>query len=287
MQNILSPILYLSGDPKRKDIKILYDYSNSIFDKFLIKHLDMSFMYESEYIRTRGMFCYDIYWNNDPVQYTSNASFYKSEHILDMIFFHESPDPALKKEDKFLLQNRLGDSFKIYTNESLKSEWSIDNGKYIPYGIPKVKIDFDQPRKSVVLLNPNNAKSVDILYSYVKKYFPDAGIINIDQNISYEKIISTLKEYNICISIKKTFDSLIALSCGCDVLSSSVPEEEGIINIDDFNKIHLIIESTLKIRNVDKIKDRISFLAKKYDLVKFQDEIYDTIINRIKEPLLL
>jgi len=37
MQNILSPILYLSGDPKRKDIKILYDYSNSIFDKFLIK----------------------------------------------------------------------------------------------------------------------------------------------------------------------------------------------------------------------------------------------------------
>jgi len=287
MQNILSPVLSLSGKSPKKDLKILYDHSDTLFDKFLKEYLDISLMYESEYVRTRGMFFYDIYWNNNPVQYISNAELYKNEHILDMVFFHELPEASLKKEDKFLLQNRLRDSLIIYMNKSLKNEWSIGNGKHIAYGIPEQEIDLGHPRKSVVVLNPNGAKSIEFLYSHIKQYFSDTTILSIDKHTSYNDITNILKQHDVCVSIKKSFDSMVALSCGCDVLSSSVLEEDGIKNIDDFNKIHLEIELVLKSRNKDKIKERTNNLIKKYDLVKFQNEIYNTIIDRIRRPFVL
>jgi hypothetical protein len=286
MQNIIHQLFSLASS-NTKDISILYDYSDNIFDKFVTQYLDMAFVYNDNHKNTRELFSYDIYWNNNPVEYIGNLDKYKNDHIQDIVLFHEFPDNALKKEDKFLLQNRLRDSLKIYTNPSFKNVWSINNGHYIPYGLPYIKTDLSLTRKSLVVLNADNSKAGEFLYSHIKQDFPDASILQNISTMSYDGITDVLQEHNVCISFKKSFDSLVALSCGCDVLSSSLIEEEGVVHIEDFNKINLMIGSVLKARNVEIIKKRIEDLIKKYDLEVFQNEIYNTIRNRIRKPFIL
>lgn len=286
MQNIIHQVFSLSSN-NSKDINILYNYSHSIFDKFVTEYLDMSFLHKDTHRKAREIFSYDIYWDNSPVDYISNLETYKNDHILDIILFHEFPENALKKEDKFLLQNRLRDSLKIYTNSSFKNAWSINNGQYIQYGLPDVAVNMELPRKSIILLNTDNGRSGEFLYSHIKQYFPDAMILQDISNISYGDITSLLQQYNVCVSFKKSFDSLVALSCGCDVLSSSMVEEDGVVNIEDFNKINLMIEASIKTRDIRIIKERIANLIKKYDLEVFQKEIYNTIRSRIRKPFIL
>jgi len=286
MQNIIHSLVSLSSKDTR-DINVLYDNRNSIFDKFVIKYLDLSFVNKEAYSSTREILSYDIYWNNSPVEHISNLHEYKSQHISDIVFFHEYPEAMLKKEDKFLLQNRLQGSLQIYTNESFKAEWSINNGRYISYGIPDTKTDLAQLRKSVVLISTDIGKSGELLYSHIKYHFPDATLIQNISDMSYDDIVNVLKEHYVCITFKKPFDSLVALSCGCDVLSSSLLSENGLIHIEDFNKIHLMIESSLRDRKNEIIEQRISDLIKKYDLEIFQNEIYNTIRNKIRKPFIL
>ena len=287
IQNIIRPLLSLSsGDTK--DINVLYDYGNSIFDKFISKYLDMSLIYKDTYPVTREILSYDIYWDNHPVEYITNINFYKNQHILDIVFFHEYPEAMLKKEDKFLLQNRLRDSLVIYTNELFKQEWSIYDGKYIQYGIPDVNVDLEHPRKSILLMNlDTSGRSGELLYTHIKNQFPDATTIKNISDMSYDNITETLKQYSVCITLKKPFDSLVALSCGCDVLSSSSLSEDGVVYIEDFNKINLMIKSALENRNTKIIEERINNLIKKYDLEVFQNEIYNTIRNRMRKPFIL
>ena len=286
MQNIIHPLIPLSSKDTR-DINVLYDYKNSIFDKFIKQYLNVSFTHKETYSSTREILSYDIYWDNNPVEYIGNLHEYKSQHISDMVFFHEYPEAVLKKEDKFLLQNRLQESLQIYTNESFKGSWSIQNGRYIPYGIPNTKTDLSEPRKSIVLIGIDSGKSGELLYSHIKNQFPDAGIINDISNMSYDNITDILKEHHVCITFRKSFDSLVALSCGCDVLSSSYLSENGIVQIEDFNKINLMIESSLRGRDNKIVKQRVSDLIKKYDLEIFQNEIYNTIRKRIRKPFIL
>jgi hypothetical protein len=286
MQNIIHPLVPLSSR-ETKDINVLYDYRNSMFDKFVLEYLDVSLIHKEAYSSTREILSYDIYWDNSPVEYISSLDEYKSQHISDIVFFHEYPEVVLKKEDKFLLQNRLKGSLQIYTNESFKSGWSIHNGRYIPYGIPDTKIDLTQTRKSIVLIGMDSGKSGELLYSHIKNHFPDASIIQNISSMSYEDIVNILKQHSVCVTFRKSFDSLVALSCGCDVLSSSLLSENGIVHIEDFNKIHLMIESSLRDRNNEIVKQRVSDLIKKYDLGIFQNEIYNTIRNRIRKPFIL
>jgi hypothetical protein len=286
MQNIIRPLVSLSNRDIR-DINVLYDYTNSIFDKFVSQYLDISFVHKEVYSSTREILSYDIYWDNNPVEYISNLHEYKSQHISDIVFFHEYPEAVLKKEDKFLLQNRLQGSLQIYTNESFKGSWSIQNGRHIPYGIPNAKIDLAQPRKSIVLMSIGGGKSGELLYSHIKSHFPDATIIQNISNMSYDDIANILQQHYVCVTFRKSFDCLVALSCGCDVLSSSSLSENGIVHIEDFNKIHLMIESCLRDRNNEIVKQRISDLIKKYDLEIFQNEIYNTIRDRIRKPFIL
>jgi hypothetical protein len=287
MQNIIRPLLSLSsGDTK--DINILYDYRNSIFDKFTSKYLDMSLIHKDTYPVTREILSYDIYWDNNPVEYITNINSYKNQHLLDIVFFHEYPEAMLKKEDKFLLQNRLRDSLVIYTNELFKQEWSIYDGKYIQYGIPDVCVDLERPRKSILLMNlDTSSRSGELLYSHIKNQFPDATMLQNISDMSYDNIISILNQHSVCVTLKKPFDSLVALSCGCDVLSSCSLSEDGIVYIEDFNKINLMIGSVLENRNTKIIEERINNLIKKYDLEVFQNEIYNTIRNRMRKPFIL
>jgi hypothetical protein len=286
IQNIVHPLFSLSSQDTR-DISVLYDHRNSMFDKFIEKYIDISLTHKNSYEIIQKILSYDVYWDNNPVEYISNYHTYKDQHILDIVFFHDWPENVLKKEDKFILQNRLQNSLQIYTNESFKNEWTINNGKYIPYGIPDTRISLEQPRKSVVLINTDNGRSGEILYSHIKQYFPDAGMMHDISVMSYDNIIDSLREFSICITLKKSFDSLIALSCGCDVLSSSFLSENGVTHIEDFNQIHIMIESALNSRNLEIIKQRTRDLIKKYDLEIFQSEIYNTIRNRIRKPFIL
>jgi hypothetical protein len=287
IQNIIQPLLSLSSKDT-KNINVLYDYRNSVFDKFISKYLEMSLIHKDTYPVTREILSYDIYWDNNPVEYITNINSYKNQHMLDIVFFHEYPEAVLKKEDKFLLQNRLQDSLVIYTNKLFKQEWAIYDGKYIPYGIPDVKVDLERPRKSIVLMNiDNGSRSGELLYAHIKHQFPDATMIQSISDMSYDNITDILSQHTVCITLKKSFDSLVALSCGCDVLSSSLLSEDGIVYIEDFNKINLMIDSALKNRNTKIVEERISNLIKKYDLEIFQNEIYNTIRNRMRKPFIL
>jgi len=286
IQNIIHQLFSLSTNDT-ENINILYDYSNSIFDKFIIQYMGMSFIDKKIHNSMRELLSYDIYWNNNPVEYISDIDKYKNDHLSDIVFFHEFPENNLKKEDKFLLQNRLRGSFKIYTNMSFKNSWSINDGRYIKYCIPDMKTNIESERKSVVILNMNNDKSGEFLYSHIKQQFSDTTILQDISKMSYNDITNVLQQHNICISFKKSFDSLVALSCGCEVLSSSMIEEEGITHIEDFNNINSMIGSVLKTRNAEIIKKRIDSLIKKYDLEIFQNELYDTIKKRIRKPFIL
>lgn len=285
-QNIIHPVLSLLD--KNSLLYIITDSSSSIFDKALEtcqKLVILPQQNASPYVS------YDALFSTDPTTHTTNISAYKDEHIRDIVYFRDIANNQIKKEDKFLIQNKLSKTNKILRNSAIQSSWHIkDNQEYIEYGIPRIEIKNISVKKSILFINTSNSKTIDVIYQDIKRHIPDADILGDITRMKYQDIADKLQQYKLCFDIEDSYNILAAVSNGCRVLSTKKIE-----HCDSF-----LLDSIFNIENLlDLIKDELSSYSQYdwqnaskevtsyYDFEIFEAKLYDCFIETLRKPFLL
>lgn len=281
--NILESV-YHKIDPNRIS-NILYDWNNTLFDLIFCGNPDLHINDQQN-----PNIGYVAYWTNNPISYTSIADNIKSLHVHDIIYYRDSPSANIKKEDKFLLQNKFVRSTQVCRNSDIGSLWTINNVLPLEYGVPDMsdRIDYTQNRDgSVVIINTQKLKSINILYKYIQQYWPNATMIENIPDTGLDGIIDIIKNYKICIAAEDSYNIVFGAAAGCVVLSNKhidgVPYHEFI----DVPSLLDGINSNIKTYDNDIRQNIATNLIKHYDIAIFYDHVKQYILSCISNPVIL
>lgn len=283
--NILKPFVSLSSD--NPVVHVLYEKSGSILDQAISYCDNISTIFNQQNI---DFLSNDIYFTTNPIAYSSYVGHIKQKHMHDLVYFlHKSPND-IKKEDKFLVQDKLSKSKKIVKDNAIKNDWHIkDNASVLDIGIPIVNSN-NVRNKSLMVLNTHNNRTIDAIYKDLKQYLPDAGILSNITNLSYPEISSILQEYCICLELQDNYNIGVAVANGCRVITNRNSEFNDYVFISEFNDINLLkedIKNQLKnFENYDN-KNAIKDIDIKYNFDTFNKKIYAMILDIMREPVLL
>lgn len=279
VSNILEPIFsYINNTPPN----VLYDFDNSLFDTVFCANPHLHVYTQLSLVNS-----YCTYWTNNPVSYTSNIDMIRKLHIQDMIYFRDLPSANIKKEDKFLIQNRIENSCKLYQNTSVKHSWTINGGCELGYGVPVFLTDNspDYRDSSVVIINTQNLKSINLLHQHIKQYWPDTHIINDLPSSNIYDIASILQKYKVCIAPEDNYNILIGLSSGCITLSNKhIDHCEYVPFIDLPSLLENINASISNYRKYNPLNN-IDIISRLYNIDKFYDSILAYIKTHILNPI--
>lgn len=276
VSNILEPIFsHINNTPP----SVLYDFNNSLFDAVFCANPNLHV-----YTQLSQVNSYCAYWTNNPVSYTSDIDLIRKLHIQDMIYFRDLPSANIKKEDKFLIQNRIESSCKLYQNTSVKNGWTINSGYELRYGVPIFLTNHspDSRDSSVVVINTQNLKSINLLYQHIKQYWPDAQIINNLPSSNIYDVANILQKYKVCIAPEDNYNILMGLSSGCITLSNKhIDHCEYVLFIDLPSLLENINTSINNYAKYDPLNN-IDIISRFYSI----DIFYDSILTYIKTHIL-
>lgn len=252
---------------------VIYEPCHSLFDK-VWEDINANF-YNN--VILDGI--YDTYISNNFLKYSTQRSMIVQQlHISDIVFIHEELGPKFKKEDKIILNNNLNDSYKILIHKKLLESWGFLTNKtqIIEYGIHKTNIKLNNKKKSIVVLNLNKNKEIDILYQHIKNIYTDAEIIMDLNNKSWDDIYQILSSYKICIDEKSIYNQLVASYCNCIIVTPNIQFDNNIIgyfNINNFNQISYVIEKILSSYDTYNFNNQNKYLKTNYSFEKFKENI--------------
>lgn len=276
----------ISNISQSKNLNILYVKSNTFFD-VLLAQIDNICLTELSKVEENVLysFSYDFFISNNPIEYSDLLPTIKSFHLKDIVLFHSLPDSSIKKEDKFLIRQTFKNSKTISTKDTIKNSWEIPNSIVIKYGIPKrdsLNIS-SQKKKSVILLNLENSRSIDMLYHHIKNYIPDIDMIKDINNYSLEQLYNFLSQYKICIDIKSEINCLISLYCGCKTVSSANVLESGALVLNDYNNIVEILNKEIESYSLEESLQNQKTILEKYNFEVFNNSFLSIFNDLIKE----
>lgn len=281
--NILESVYHKLDDDRI--INLLYDWNNTIFDLVFLGnpyvHIDH---------KPNPNIGYVAYWTSNPIAYTSIADNIKSLHIHDIIYYRDNPGANIKKEDKFLLQNKFVRSTQICRNSNIGSLWTINNIIPLEYGVPDLtnQIDYSKPRGgSVVVMNTQKLKSINILYKYIQQYWPNAVMIEDIPNTGLQGIVDTIKNYKVCIAAEDSYNILFGVAAGCAVLSNKSIGNVPCYEFIDMPSLLEGINSSIKTYDSDHIQQLIPELLQQYNLNVFYTHIKQYVLSCISNPVIL
>jgi len=283
MQNILKPIFTITEHGNGVPVYVSYDYNNSIFDKSLEKCEKLLIVPDSAL--NHLLIGYDIYWTNNPSMYASNKNHIKHLCINDLIYYRHTAAHDVKKEDKFLIQNNLASSYKIFRNLSIKNSWHInEESPIVEYGIPLPKQISNKNRKSVLFVNYQNNHIVNTLYKNLIHTWPDAGMLNSINELSYDNLCSIAQQYCVLVDFQDDYNVLFGMINGCSVISSHNLEKCDHTVLYDLNQLTSIISQQLEIYKNKDIDKQIENINTNYSFEKFNQEILSHIYHIIRKP---
>ena len=276
----------ISNTSKYKNFNILYTKSNTLFD-MLLSQIDGICLTEISKLPENILcsFSYDFFLSNNSIDYSDLLPTIKNFHLKDIVLFHSFPDSSIKKEDKFLIRQTFKNSKTISVKEDIRNSWEIPNSEVIKYGIPKSdRLDISSPiKKSVILLNLEQSRSIDMLYHHIKNYIPNVDMIKDISNSSLEEIYSVLSQYKVCIDIKSEINCLIAIYCGCKTISSANMFESGALVLDDYNNIVEILTKEIESYSLEKSLENQNTILEKYNFQTFNNSFLSIFNDLIKE----
>lgn len=283
--NIIKPIISLSSDSPV--IHVLYEKSGSMIDN-IIAGCDGLCLIPNQ--KDVDLLSYDLYLTTNPIFYSSYIVNVKQRHIHDLVYFmHDSPSDV-KKEDKFLIQDKLSKSNKICKDNNIKTDWHIrDTTPILEYGIPEAMLS-DKQKKSVVVLNTHNNKTIEMIYRDIKHHWPDSLMLSDISDLSYDEIYSILQEYCICIELQDNYNIGVAIANGCRVITNRTSEFNDYTFVSKFNDISNILQNIKDQLNYYENYDNLKAsrdITKKYSFSEFSKNIYSIIIDTIRKPVLL
>jgi hypothetical protein len=269
-----------------KHINILYSPTKNTFD-LLINLLDVN-LYQTN--NTLQNYYYDLFWSNNFLEHTQQTkSLASQEHLIDIVWFHNSPPVKFKKEDIALVKNQLHDTKKIFSDTQILKSWGCEideNHIVIPYGIPVFENLNDMSKtESILVMNPNNSQEINNLYQHIKNEFPTTQIINGLQHIdSMQTLYGIISKYKICIDIYNPLNVLISQYLGCKTITSTShsPEIKGITQLFDYSNINAVLHSIIDDElSKEDILHNQSLIQSHYNFNSFHNST-NTLLQKIK-----
>lgn len=278
-----------------KDTNVVYNPLRQIFDKILYK-LDLHFFvfnnnYNSKSSNCLGLpqdyidlYSYDLVIHNDIVSFSQN-NLSRTLHANSIIFEHNHKNPKLKREDIYILNNKLRNVKKVFFDHKKISEWNQQNSILIPYGIPLNVFsntkDFDERKDIVVYCDKKN-----IMGKQLTAYLQDQFSIDlIDENrygsLSLEETAEELNNFKVLINLTSDqVTSLAATACGTNVLDLNQTESPGIINHDSIELIIKTLKEKTQPLDMNKVND---YLTKNHNFETFKKQLEHIIYQTSKK----
>lgn len=216
------------------------------------KNLFYSLLSNTDYIH------YDIITNteqpfsciahDDALAFSQHASsLYLQYHVNGLVFFHQEPPKALKKEDKHILSNKLNNTTKVFFSKSIQNSWGLpqDNDSYvIPYGY---NIDHrPDTNGDVLVLNFSKNQIITNLYKHIKNIFNNTSMLtNID---NYHNMINYIKNYRVVISMENTYDT-ICCAANTAYVFTNVQSESPFSNIYIISDTNTMVSQIAEVLN--------------------------------------
>jgi hypothetical protein len=284
--NYSNPIYNTAYKYINEHINILYSPTKNTFD-LLTNLLDVN-LYQTN--STLQNYYYDLFWSNNFLEHTQQTKTLASrEHLIDIVWFHNSPPVKFKKEDIALVKNQLHDTKKIFPDTQTLKAWGCDiNEKniVIQYGIPIFEnLNNINKTESILVMNTNNSQEINNLYQHIKNEFPAAQIINGLQHIdSIQTLYDIISKYKVCIDIYNPLNILISQYLGCKAITSTShsPEIKGITQLFDYSNVNKVLHSIINDElSKEDISHNQSLIQFTYDFNSFHNSV-KTLLQKIK-----
>lgn len=195
-----------------------------------------------------------------------------------------------KKEDKFLIQNKIKNHTKVFFNEETYKGFCKEDTKCfnLKLGVPTDIFCVTQPidtRKDICLIE--NTPINNNIKSAIDKTNKICDIIDINYNT---QILSEIfNHYKVCIDLGENYlmNLLCAAACGCKCITSSsysnVPPVIQTITADNsfIQNIDMLLDSDINIDN------NIDYIKQNYDFSNFIEKIHNIISHTSHEVFTL
>jgi hypothetical protein len=211
--------------------------------------------------------------NDDPIGFSQKVSSLQLQyHTQALLFIHNNPPAALKKEDKYILSQKLNNTTKVFFDENIKKSWGLSDKDChtIPYGVESKN---PIKTKDIVVLNPTNNSNIIKIYQYIKNLNNNVDLLT--SPIDYNSCIDLIGQYKIAICLDNSYDALLCSALRCRVISNIDLDNKfhSTCKITDYNHIMQTISKFLDRNDTDDIDKTIEHINLFYKLDIFMDSI--------------
>jgi hypothetical protein len=254
---------------------VFYDSNLDLYYSFISQHSKFNFI-------TQKNQPYVAYINDNVIDVSQKInSIYLQNHVDTILLFHNSPPSLLKKEDKYILNSKIKNAYKIFFSTTIENEWGLSNRCYtFPYG---VKTTINDATKNVILLNFSNNSTISQIYSNIKESIENVHMLSSIKHHTYDQLINLISDYRIAICIGNEYNTLACAGCGCIVLSNSTTKYGNIKTIKNIDNLQNLIEQIKE--NLQLYEDKntrissVDFILKNFPFlphISYLDNIFTT-----------
>lgn len=210
--------------------------------------------------------------NDSPIDFSQKAtSLYLQYHVPGLLFLHNQAPSALKKEDKYILSQKLNNTTKVFFDTNIRNSWGLldDNCHTISYGVEHKK---SVKTKDVIVLNSTNNSNIKNIYQHIKNTINSCDMITTFDD--YDDVLNLIGNYKIAICLENFYDVLCCSSVECKVITNMDVNKKlsSVLSISDYNSIIPNI-STILNSSDDNLYSTIEYLNNNYKLESFIDSM--------------
>lgn len=260
--------------------------SSSIFTKALEHGLIKDHLIH--YNLDQNIIDYSLYFSDKPEEFIGFINDIMTYHINTIVYIRNPPSNQLKKEDKFLILEKISNRNIVFRNIDVQKLW-IDNSQpeyaYLEYGIPNTDTIQSSEKQSVIVINYNRSHNLKLLFFQIKQIFDDAVMLDSIDNLSYKQICNILQQYKICITTGDSYNTLCAAANNCLVYTTDHISDIDSTHIDSFDTICKSLP--ISVKNYHDIQKDNSQILSNYNFDNFEKNFTRTIDNILRKPLIL
>lgn len=272
IDNIYRKALYKCG---KAPINISYTRSNTWYDYTLSDIQDslLNFLPYSNNIPIND----HLYFINDPLYFSQIENRF-AFYIPKVLFFHNASILSMKKEDRYLLNNKI----KLYNKYTFIHELAntIPNINVIDYGFSEISSEALNRRHKSILFIAEEKNMDQIIFANIKQKYPDSDMIFLKPNNI--GIDSLLLNYKVCINLSSGYNTLLAASRGC-ITVSAVPEKDIPHHYvaNEMSQIIKCLEEATNLNSGHIINH--NFITKKYPYSTYIQNIQNIIKDQLNK----
>lgn len=210
--------------------------------------------------------------NDSPIDFSQKAnSLYLQYHVPGLLFLHSQAPSALKKEDKYILSQKLSNTTKVFFDNNIRNSWGLsdDNCYTISYGVEHKK---SVKTQDVIVLNSTNNPNIKNIYQHIKNTINSCDMITTFDD--YDDVLNLIGNYKIAICLENFYDVLCCSSVGCKVITNMDINNNlsSVLHISDYNSIIPNISTILENRD-NNLYSTIDYINNNYKLETFIDSM--------------